>query len=157
LARFARETAPAPSLPPAKPAREMPDRGASTGDAATTLTATGTVMGTPDYMAPEQATDPHTADIRADIYSLGCTPYHLLAGAVPYPEGTVVDKLLAHVERSPKPLTELRADVPLELTWVLARMLAKDPAQRYQTPAEVAQALAPWAVPNPVRPVVPEA
>jgi hypothetical protein len=157
LARFARETAPAASLPPAKTAGDMPDRGAGTGNPATALTATGTVMGTPDYMAPEQATDPHAADIRADIYSLGCTLYYLLAGAVPYPEGTVVDKLLAHVERSPKPLTELRGDVPLELTRIIGRMLAKDPAQRYQTPAEVAQALVPWAGPNAARPVVPEA
>jgi hypothetical protein len=152
LARFARETAPAATLPPAEPVAKMPSRQDSAGDSATALTATGTVMGTPDYMAPEQATDPHAADIRADIYSLGCTLYYLLAAAVPYPAGTVADKLLAHVERIPKPLTDLRADVPPELVRVIGRMLAKNPEQRYQTPAEVAQALAPWAGTSTARP-----
>src|SRR5207253_3483361 len=96
---------------------------------------------------PEQAKDAHTADIRADIYSLGCTLYDLLAGHAPFPEGTVIDKVLAHAERPPKPLTEVRRDVPPALARVVERMMAKDPAKRYQTPAEVATALARFAAP----------
>src|SRR5258708_11643762 len=105
-------------------------------------------MGTPDYSAPEQAQDGHTADIRADIYSLGCSLYDLLAGHAPFPEGTVLAKVMAHVERSPKPLTELRKEVPPGLVRVVERMMAKDPAKRYQTPAEVAAALATFSSPT---------
>ncbi len=109
------------------------------------------VMGTPDYIAPEQACNAHQADIRADIYSLGCTLYDLLAGHAPFPEGTPVDKVLAHVERMPRPLTEIRGDVPPALARVVERMLAKDPAARYQTPAEVAEALRPFTAAPPPR------
>jgi serine/threonine protein kinase len=111
------------------------------------LTVEGSVLGTPDYMAPEQAIDPHQADIRADIYSLGCTLYHLLAGWPPFAEGTAVQKLMAHQERRPKPLAELRPDVPAALAAVVERMMAKDPAGRFQTPAEAARALAMFARP----------
>jgi WD40 repeat protein/serine/threonine protein kinase len=107
-------------------------------------TQDGSVVGTPDYMAPEQADDSRKADIRADIYSLGCTLYHLLAGQAPFPTGTMMQKLRAHQEQAPRPLAELRPDVPVEVVRVVARMMAKDPVQRYQTPAEVAQALAPF-------------
>jgi hypothetical protein len=108
------------------------------------VTAQGTYMGTPDYTAPEQASDARSADIRADIYSLGCTLYFLLAGRPPFQEGTDVKTIIAHLEKEPPPLTGLRADVPPDLAAVVARMLAKDPARRYQKPAEVAQALAPF-------------
>jgi anti-sigma factor RsiW len=108
------------------------------------LTLTGAVMGTPDYMAPEQVSDPHAADIRADIYSLGCTLYFLLTGNVPFPAATVLAKLLAHDEQTPRPLAEVRAGMPPGLVHVFERMTAKDPAQRYQTPAEVARALEPF-------------
>lgn len=107
------------------------------------LTQAGALMGTPDYMAPEQAKDARTADIRADIYSLGCTLYALLAGKVPFPGGTAIDKVIAHSTNRPRSLREVRKDVPAALVKVLDRMLAKEPAQRYQTPAEVAAALAP--------------
>jgi serine/threonine protein kinase len=110
----------------------------------TALTALNSDMGTPDYSAPEQATDARSADIRADIYSLGCTLYCLLAGRPPFQEETAVKTILAHLEREPPPLPELRPDVPAELWAVVARMLAKDRAQRYQKPAEVAQALLPF-------------
>ena len=70
------------------------------------------VLGTADYIAPEQVSAPRSADIRADIYSLGCTLYHLLAGHPPFPEGTLVQKLTAHTEQTPMPLSELRPDVP---------------------------------------------
>lgn len=109
------------------------------------LTSAGTVMGTADYIAPEQAVDPRTADIRADIYSLGCTLFYLLTGRAPFPNGGVQDKIAKH-ETAPLPsLAELRPDAPSEIAAVLARMTAKDPAQRYSTPAEVAVALAPFA------------
>jgi WD40 repeat protein/tRNA A-37 threonylcarbamoyl transferase component Bud32 len=115
------------------------------GGPAGTATAAGLVVGTPDYMAPEQVADSHAADIRADVYSLGCTLYHLLAGHPPFPEGSPVEKLLAHQQRRPRALHEFRDDVPRGLEPVLDRMLAKDPAQRFPTPAAVAAALEPFA------------
>jgi WD40 repeat protein len=111
------------------------------------VTASGTVLGTVDYIAPEQADNAHQADIRADIYSLGCTLYHLLAGRPPFPTGTPIQKVMAHIEKEPPPLTEHRNDLPEELMLVLERMMAKDPARRYQTPAAVAEALRPFIDP----------
>jgi hypothetical protein len=111
------------------------------GDSTLPLTQTGSVLGTPDYMAPEQAVDCQAADIRADLYSLGCTLYFLLTGTVPFPEGSVVDKLLAHAERIPKPLTSYRHDIPGQVVRVVERLLAKDPSDRFATPAAVADAL----------------
>lgn len=112
------------------------------------LTQVGSLMGTPDYMAPEQARDAHAADIRADVYSLGCTLYSLLTGQVPFPGGTAIDKIIAHSERKPQPISELRKDVPAGLVEIVNRMLAKDPAVRYQRPADVAEALAPFTMPT---------
>ena len=109
------------------------------------MTAPGMVLGSADYIAPEQIDDPHAADIRADLYSLGCTLYFLLAGRSPFPDGSLIQKLLAHREKSPRPLAEFRADVPLELDRIIARMIAKHPDQRFQTPGEVARALGPFA------------
>ncbi len=105
------------------------------------LTSDGAYMGTPEYCAPEQATDARSADIRADIYSLGCTLYCLLAGRPPFEADTPVQAALAHLMQEPPPLPGLRPDVPPELWQAVARMLAKDPAKRYQAPAEVARAL----------------
>jgi WD40 repeat protein/tRNA A-37 threonylcarbamoyl transferase component Bud32 len=107
-------------------------------------TGTGVVLGTVDYIAPEQADNAHHADIRSDIYSLGCTLYHLLAGQPPFPMGTPIQKVMAHVEKKPQPLTDLRDDLPEGLMPVLERMMAKNPKHRYQTPAEVAVALEPF-------------
>jgi hypothetical protein len=111
------------------------------------LTSENVVMGTPDYLVPEQGRDAHSADIRADIYSLGCTLYCLLTGDPPYPGGTAVQKLLAHLDahRRPRPLAEVRPDLPAGLSEVVEKMMAKDPAARYQTPQEVAEALTPFA------------
>ncbi len=109
------------------------------------LTQVGMVMGTADFMAPEQAEDAHAADIRADIYSLGCTLYFLLSGQAPFLEGTVLGKLKAHRTRQPRPLSDFRKDVPPALLRILERMTAKQPEQRYQTPAQVAEALRPFA------------
>jgi WD40 repeat protein len=104
-------------------------------------------MGSADYIAPEQAADPRTADIRADIYALGCTLFHLLAGRPPFPEGTVQEKLARHARDPLPPLP----DLPPGLAAVVARMTAKDPAVRFVTPAEVAGALSPFCVTGSVR------
>jgi serine/threonine protein kinase len=102
------------------------------------------VLGTADYLSPEQAIDSHSVDIRTDIYSLGATFYFLLSGRTPFGEGTTAQKLIWHQTRRPRPLNEIRADVPLLLTDVIDKMMAKDPAQRYQTPVDVAEALGPF-------------
>lgn len=107
------------------------------------LTTESALMGTADYIAPEQARDAHAADIRADIYSLGCSLYYLLAGKPPFTGASPIKKIMNHLSES-VPLAALPASVPGELRAVLHKMLAKYPAQRYQTPAEVAQALAPF-------------
>ena len=96
-------------------------------------------MGTPEYVAPEQATDARNADIRADIYSLGCTLYFLLAGRPPFQKDTILNTIMAQVQDEARPLPELRAEVPAGLWTVVAKMLAKKPAERYQTPTAVAQ------------------
>ncbi len=111
--------------------------------------SSGRMLGSPDYMAPEQAKDAHAADIRADIYSLGCTLYHLLAGLPPFPGGSAVEKLAAHLEKKPIEIAKLRLDVSSDLERVVDRMLAKDPQQRFQTPGEVAAALEPFCQPRP--------
>jgi hypothetical protein len=97
------------------------------------------LLGTLDYLAPEQARDPADVDRRADIYSLGCTFYHLLTGQPPFPRGTPLQKLLGHQERSPRPATELRPDMPARLAALLERTLAKQPERRPATAAEVAE------------------
>jgi serine/threonine protein kinase len=102
------------------------------------------VLGTADYLAPEQAVDSHEVDVRADIYSLGATCYFMLTGRTPFGEGTVAQKLIWHQSRQPKPVNAVRPDVPAALSAVIAKMMAKQPADRYQTPQEVADALAPW-------------
>ncbi|MCI0683013.1 MAG: protein kinase [Gemmataceae bacterium] len=114
------------------------------GAADGTLTDTGVVMGTPDYMAPEQGADTRAADIRSDIYSLGCTFYHLLTGQPPFPGGKLVEKLFKHRENEPAPIAAFRGDVPAEVEQILRTMMAKQPQDRFQTPADVAQILAPW-------------
>ncbi|HEX3314655.1 MAG TPA: serine/threonine-protein kinase, partial [Gemmataceae bacterium] len=103
-----------------------------------------TVLGTADYLAPEQAVDSHSVDVRADIYSLGATFYYLLTGRTPFGEGTVAQKLLWHQSRQPKPVTDYRKDVPAELSEVLLKMMSKEPADRYQTPEELSEALEPF-------------
>jgi len=117
------------------------------GITACSLTQSGVMvmMGTPDYMAPEQALNFHGADARADLYGLGCTLYYLLAGQPPFAGGTLGQKLMRHQQYQPPPLEGIRPDVPAALLAVLARLLAKRPEERYATASEVAQALAPLA------------
>ncbi len=109
------------------------------------LTTTGQVMGTPDFIAPEQAEDTHNADIRADIFSLGCTLFYLLTGQVPFGGNTLMEKLTARVKGRHRALRAVRPSVPPGLESIVHRMLERDPAARYQTPAEVAAALALFA------------
>ncbi|MCS7468596.1 protein kinase [Stieleria sp. ICT_E10.1] len=114
---------------------------ADTVEARGDLTAAGAIMGTPDFISPEQANDARKADIRSDIYSLGATLYFLLAGRPPFAEGSVTQKLKSHAQAEPKPLKSLRDDVPPELVAIVAKMTAKAPEARFQTPAAVAEAL----------------
>jgi serine/threonine protein kinase len=102
------------------------------------------VLGTADYLAPEQALDSHGVDIRADIYSLGATFYFILTGSTPFSEGTVAQKLIWHQTRQPKPVRIIRPELPEGLAALIEKMMAKDPAQRYQTPADVVEALVPF-------------
>ncbi len=110
-------------------------------DSLTTLTRDGVVIGTPDYIAPEQLEDPHKADIRADLYSLGCTFYFLLAGQVPFPGGTLIQKLDRQRWQTPPSVDQLRADVPAAVAAVVRRLMAKHPDDRYQSPADLVAAL----------------
>ncbi|OAI48996.1 hypothetical protein AYO44_00925 [Planctomycetaceae bacterium SCGC AG-212-F19] len=112
-----------------------------------TVTATETVIGSVDYMSPEQALDFRRVDIRGDIYSLGCTFFFLLTGQPPYPDGTSAQKLLCHQMKEPPPIDQFRRDVPPGILAVLQRMIEKQRENRYQTPVEVVRALdAPLAI-----------
>jgi serine/threonine protein kinase len=108
------------------------------------LTGSGKMLGTPDYIAPEQTLDAARADVRADVYSLGCTLYYLLVGGPPFTGKSLFEVLQAHQSREARPLNLARPEVPEELAAVVRKMMAKEPAKRYQTPAEVAQALLPF-------------
>ena len=103
------------------------------------------VIGTADYLSPEQAKNAQTVDIRGDLYSLGCTMYYLLTGQPPFPDGTLMQKLMAHQSQEPTPVGRFREDVPTEVNLILKRLMAKEPENRFQTPAAVALALLPFA------------
>jgi hypothetical protein len=105
------------------------------------VTRAGTTVGTLDYLAPEQARDSALADVRSDIYSLGCTLYHMLAGQPPFPDGGLGERLFKHLQVEPTDVRQFNPDVPDGLWAVLRRMLAKRPDDRYQTPAELLDAL----------------
>lgn len=132
-----------------------------TGEASTHLTQLGSVLGTPEYIAPEQARDSHASDVRADLYSLGCTFYFLLTGQPPFPYGTLTEKLLQHQldavpavdpirrerlttwrrEHPDANITANMMHVPKPVEEILLRLLAKHPEDRYQTPIELANEL----------------
>ena len=116
----------------------------SEGQADSGLTREGQMLGTPDYIAPEQIRDAQSADIRADIYSLGCTFYYLLTGGPPFRGEHLWDLYQAHFSMDASPLNLVRPEVPVELAAVVAKMMAKEPRRRFQTPGEVAQALTPF-------------
>lgn len=109
------------------------------------LTQAGRLIGTVDFIAPEQAQDARVADCRADVYSLGCTMFYLLTNKAPFPGNDQMEKLTARIEKEPSRLREHRPDAPAGLEEVLLRMMARRPEDRYQTPLEAAYALAPFS------------
>lgn len=117
------------------------------GENATRVTQEGFVLGTPDFLAPEQAQNPTGVDIRADIYALGATLYYLLTARVPFEAGTPTEKLLKHITEPPPNLLARRPDAPTQLATLIQWMMAKRPEDRPQTPAQVAMALTPFGLP----------
>ena len=113
------------------------------------------VLGTADYLAPEQALDSHSVDARADIYSLGCTFYFLLTGHPPFTEGTLAQRLMWHQTRAPSPIAEDRPDVPQRLVEIVDIMIAKDPDARFQVVTAVADHLEAWLEGRPAPPLAP--
>ena len=121
-------------------AAKITDFGIARGEELATITATGVMMGTPHYMAPEQAEgDP--ADARSDVYALGCMMYQMLAGEVPFTGNTPVSVLRMHVDKEPKPILDIASNVPMELVSVLERAMSKDPDSRFVNGHAMARAL----------------
>lgn len=102
------------------------------------------IVGTIDYIAPEQALEAEDLDHRADIYSLGCTLYFLLTSRPPFGEGTLAQRIMKHQTQTPRPISDTRSGVPDELAEVCLKMMAKKPEDRFQNTADAAQALEPW-------------
>jgi serine/threonine protein kinase len=126
------------------------------------VTRAGTTVGTVDYMAPEQARDASLADVRSDIYSLGCTLYHMLAGRPPFAEGGIGERVYKHIAVDPPDIRQFNPTVSPMLWTVMRRMLSKHPDDRFQTPDELVEALRAvatspgipkWNEPTPVKPV----
>jgi serine/threonine protein kinase len=111
------------------------------------LTRIGQGVGTSEYVAPEQAGDATSADIRSDIFSVGCTLFELLSGQLPFNGSSSFERLMARFKQDAPTVSSLRTEVSPELDRVVARMLARDPDQRFQTPAELAEALGPFCRP----------
>jgi eukaryotic-like serine/threonine-protein kinase len=108
------------------------------------VTRDGATVGTFDYVAPEQARHSRAADIRSDIYSLGCTIYHMLSGTVPFPGPSLPEKVFAHQAVEPTPLDQMVPGLPKGLAEIVQRMMRKSPDERFATPLQVAQALEPY-------------
>lgn len=109
------------------------------------VTRTGQIMGSPDYMSPEQAMSSNSVDIRADIYALGVTLFQLLCNELPYTGENVMEKLLERINKDAPPVSTYRSEIPPVLVHIVAKMLHRDPAQRFQTPVEVAAVLEAFA------------
>ncbi|MBP3958246.1 protein kinase [Gemmata sp. G18] len=124
--------------------RELFDDEIPEGQIDTQLTQEGSVLGTPDYLAPEQAKDARSADIRADIYSAGCVLYHCVTGRTPFPDANIMAQILKHATEKPAPLGSIVPDLPAGFQQVVDRFMAKAPNERFQTPAEAAAALKPF-------------
>lgn len=124
--------------------RELFDESIPEGQVETQLTVEGSVLGTPDYLAPEQAKDARSADIRADIYSFGCVLFHCLCGRPPFPDTNIMSQMLKHATEKPPPIASIVSDVPIGLQAVMDSMLAKFPDDRYATPEAAANALKPF-------------
>ena len=123
-------------------ARQLFEEGQPPPDARSPeLTAEGVLLGTPDYLAPEQARDPRTIDIRADIYSLGCVLFHALTGQPPFPDRNILGQMVRHATEKPKPLRDFNSQIPDGLQQIMDWMLAKKAEERYPTPERAAQAL----------------
>lgn len=105
------------------------------------VTRVGTTVGTVDYMAPEQARDSKSADIRSDIYSLGCAWYHMLTGQAPFPKGSITNKLYAHIAKPRPDPRKHNERIPESIAATVRRMMARSPKERYQTPAELLEQL----------------
>jgi serine/threonine-protein kinase len=103
------------------------------------------IVGTADYLSPEQATNANAVDIRSDLYSLGCSLYFLLTGQPPFPDGALMQKILLHQQGEPIPIEEFRNDVPQGVRAIVKRLMAKRPDDRFQTPASTALALLSYA------------
>ena len=112
------------------------ERGQDTG-----LTQSGMTLGTFDYISPEQARDPRDVDVRGDLYSLGCTLFHMLSGRPPFPDGTVLQKLLQHQEEAPPEIRSLNPAVPDDLAAILVKLMAKDRDRRYQSAEQLVRDL----------------
>jgi serine/threonine protein kinase len=122
----------------------------------TRITQEGLVIGTPDFISPEQARDSRKADIRSDIYALGCTLYFLLTGESPYTGGTPTEKMLKHSMEPIPDITQRRFDVPSTLAGIMMVMMAKTPEERYQTPSEVARQIQSFLAGSPLRNTPPQ-
>jgi eukaryotic-like serine/threonine-protein kinase len=116
----------------------------------TDVTRANTVVGTPDFMSPEQAKDSRSVDHRSDLYSLGCTLYFLLTGEPPFTKGSPVEKLMQHQMDTPRPVQSLRADIPNEVAAIVHCLMAKAPDDRFQSGAALAHALEPWCATSPI-------
>ena len=114
------------------------------GNEALTLRHDEKVLGTADYLAPEQALDSHTVDARADLYSLGCTLYFMVTGQPPFTEGTLAQRLIAHQMKTPAAVESLRVDLPLSLAAIIRKMMEKQPDDRYATAADIEADLFHW-------------
>ena len=110
------------------------------------MTSADQILGTPDYMAPEQARKSRDADIRADIFGLGCTLFHLMTGELPFGGKTIMQKYVAHASEDPKPARSVRPEVLPKLEQIMLKMLAREREDRFQIPQEVAEELAPFSM-----------